>query len=176
METSFHKAVILPEEEENLIFKLCHVKVTAWQEESAPEAKYAVILFSCMCICMLVFTHLHVACGSQKIMSGFPSHFPLYLLKQGLLLNLKLMDSSKLATQIAWGFPSCFLSIGIIGGLHAHLAIRWVLGSQTQVLMFTWQELCLLNHLTNSHAVILLWENKLLYIVCPVLEINTSYT
>lgn len=45
METSFHKAVILSEEEENPIFRLCHVKATACQEESTPEAKYAVLIF-----------------------------------------------------------------------------------------------------------------------------------
>lgn len=52
--------------------------------------------------------------------------------------------------------------------------LRRVLGNQTLVLMFAWQKLCPLNHLTGSHAVILL-RKQMLTIVCPLLEIKTSY-
>lgn len=82
-----------------LMFRLCHMKVTACQEESTPEAKHAVILFSCVCMSMLVFPHLQMACGIQKVRSGFPGHFPFYLLKQGLLLNPKLVESNNLTTK-----------------------------------------------------------------------------
>lgn len=87
------------EEKKILIFRLCHMKATACQEESTPEAKHAVILFSCVCMSMLVFPHLQMACGIQKVRSGFPGHFPFYLLKQGLLLNPKLVESSNLTTK-----------------------------------------------------------------------------
>lgn len=138
------------EEKKILIFRLCHMKATACQEESTPEAKHAVILFSrvCMCMCMLVFPHLQVACGIQKVRSGFPAHFPFYLLKQGLLLNPKLVESSNLTTKS----PE-----------ESHLPPKhwdnrqppWPPGTQslrkqTLVLMFAGQELCPLNHFTSS--------------------------
>lgn len=179
VEISSHNTAIFirrGKKKKTLIFRLCHTKATACQEDSTPEAKHAVTLFSCVCMCMLVLPHLHVACGIQMVRSGFPSHFPFYLLKQGLLLNPKLVDSSNLTTQMAWGFPSYFPNTGITGSLHGHLAFRWVLRNQTLVLMFAGQELCPLNHLTSSHAVILEWENKLLYMICPLLEIKTSYS
>lgn len=75
-------------------------------------------LFSRVCVCMLVFLHLHVACRIHKVMPGFPSHFPFRVLKQGLLLNPKLVESSNLPPQIAWGVPSNFPGSGITGGLH----------------------------------------------------------
>lgn len=98
---SHNAAIFISRGKKILIFRLCHMKVTACQEESTPEAKHAVILFSrvCMCVCMLVFPHLQVACGIQKVRSGFPAHFPFYLLKQGLLLNPKLVESSNLTTK-----------------------------------------------------------------------------
>lgn len=46
-----------------------------------------VIFLMCVYVHAGVFTHLHVACESQKILSGVPNHFPFYLLKQGLLLH-----------------------------------------------------------------------------------------
>lgn len=163
METSFYNAAICMSrgKKKILIFRLCHMKATACQEESTPEAKHAVILCSCVCMCMLVFPHLQVACGNQKVILGFPKHFPFYSLKQGLLLSPKLVDSSNLTTQIAWGLPSYFPSLGVTGGLPPQPpALRWVLRKQTLVLVFAGKELCPLNHFTSSHAVILACVRK----------------
>lgn len=66
------------EDKKTLIFRLCHVKATACHEESTPKAaKHAVPVFTCLCVCVLVFPHLHVACRIQKVMPAFPvtSHF-----------------------------------------------------------------------------------------------------
>lgn len=135
------------------------------------------LLFSHVCVCMLVFPHLHVACRIQKVMPGFPNHFPFYLVKRGLLLNPKFVESRNLTPQIAWGFLSNFPGSVITGGLHGHLALKWVLRKQTLVLVLAGQELHPLNHhLTSSHAAILVWENKFLYTVCPLMEIKTSYS
>lgn len=111
------------EKKKLLIFRLCHMKVTACQEDSTPEAKHAVILFSRVCMCILVFPHLQVACGIQKVRSGFPGHFPFYLLKQGLLLNPKLVESSNLTNKLLRS-PIFLPSTGITGSLHGHLARR----------------------------------------------------
>lgn len=71
MGISPNKAVTLSEKEENLIFRLCHLKTSNM-----------LIFLMCVYVHAGVFTHLHVAFGSQKIISGVPSHFPFYLLKQ----------------------------------------------------------------------------------------------
>lgn len=159
----------------NLIFRLCHVKATACHEESTPQAaKHAVPVFTCVCVCMLVFPHLHVACRIQKVMPGFPSHFPFRVLKQGLLLNPKLVESSNLTPQSP---EDSRLTSQALGLQVASRALNWVLRKRTLVLVFAGQELRPLNHpLTNSHAAILVWENRLLYTVCPLIEIKTSYS
>lgn len=87
METSPNKAAILSEEEKSLISGFSHVKVIACQDESAPESSMLLFFLMCVYVHAGVFTHLHVACESQKILSGVPNHFPFYLLKQGLLLH-----------------------------------------------------------------------------------------
>lgn len=159
----------------NFIFRLCHVKATACHEESTPKAaKHAVPVFTCVCVCMLVFPHLHVACRIQKVMPGFPSHFPFRVLKQGLLLNPKLVESSNLTPQLP---EDSRLTSQALGLQVASMALKWVLRKRTLVLVFAGQELRPLNHpLTNSHAAILVWENRLLYMVCPLMEIKTSYS
>lgn len=131
-------------------------------------------VFTCVCVCMLVFPHLHVACRIQKVMPGFPSHFPFHVLKQGLLLNPELIESSNLTPQSP---EDSRLTSQALGLQVASMALNWVLRKRTLVLVFAGQELRPLNHpLTNSHAAILVWENRLLYTVCPLMEIKTSYS
>lgn len=82
------------------------------------QQKSNMLLFFLMCVYMqagMWYTFAH-GMWKPKDNSGVPNHFPLYLSKQGLLLNSELMDSSNLATQITWGFPSCFPSTGMTGG------------------------------------------------------------
>lgn len=107
----------------------------------------------------------------------FPQSLPILFSEAGLLLNPKLVESSNLTPQIAWGFLSNFPGSAITGGLHGHLALKWVLRKRTLALVFAGQELHPLNHhLTSSHAAILVWENKFLYPLRPLMEIKTSYS
>lgn len=132
---------------------------------------------SCFHVCVRVRVGVPASARGMQNPEGnasFPSHFPFRVLKQGLLLNPKLVESSNLTPQSP---EDSRLTSQALGLQVASMALKWVLRKRTLVLVFAGQELRPLNHpLTNSHAAILVWENRLLYTVCPLMEIKTSYS
>lgn len=75
------------------------------------------------------------------------------------LLNLELVVSPGLASQLAQGLPVSTYGALDLENLHTYPSFMWVLGIQTPLLILAQKGLYQLSHLPSPHKLILIKEN-----------------
>lgn len=151
----------------------------ALQPELNSHLELYITMASTSCIPFSIFSSVYISscvfmgvdtwaclCACQRLaLTVFLNYSLRCVLKQGLLVNLDVIDLGTLAEQKASGTSCVCLPVtGKIDTHHCAWYFTWMLWVWTQVFMLTWEALYILSHLLNPQSFYIIQKNVKMFI------------